>query len=134
MKNHRPSARSYPFSALLDRPSDGFDPFLQGKEERMAIKVLIKRHFKPEHLDTASKILVRARYEAMKMEGYIASETWRGLHDPSWLTVVSMWQSPEDWNRWYASSKRRKLMTELAMIMSEAERIEPYALGLQQAV
>jgi transcription elongation factor GreA-like protein len=45
-----------------------------------------------------------------------------------------MWQSPEDWNRWYASSKRRKLMTELAMIMSEAERIEPYALGLQQAV
>jgi len=100
----------------------------------MAIKVLIKRHFKADHLDTASKILIRARYEAMKMEGYIASETWRGLHDPSWLTVVSMWQSPEDWNRWYASSKRRKLMTELAMIMSEAERIEPYALGLQQMV
>lgn len=100
----------------------------------MAIKVLIKRHFKPEHLEQASKILIRVRYEAMKMEGYIASETWRGLHDPSWLTVVSMWQSPEGWNRWYASSKRRELMTELAKIMSEAERIEPYALGLQQAV
>lgn len=100
----------------------------------MAIKVLIKRHFKPEHLDTASKILIRARYEAMKMDGYIASETWRGLHDSSWITVVSMWQSPEDWNRWYASSQRSEFMAELAEIMSEGERIEPYALGVQQTV
>ena len=100
----------------------------------MAIKVLIKRHFKPEHLDAASKILVRARYEAMKMEGYIASETWRGLHDPSWLTVVSMWQSPEDWNYWYNSLQRRDLMMELEKIMTEGEVIEPYAVGLQQAV
>ena len=100
----------------------------------MVVKVLIKRHFKPEHLDAASKILIRARYEAMKMEGYIASETWRGLHDPSWIIVVSMWQSPEDWNRWYASSKRGELMTELATVMSEAERIEPYAMGLQQTM
>ena len=100
----------------------------------MAVKVLIKRHFNPEHLEQASKILIRARYEAMKMDGYIASETWRGLHDPSWIIVVSMWQSAEDWNRWYASRKRSELMAELAKIMSEAERIEPYALGLQPVV
>ncbi|MBC2736476.1 MAG: hypothetical protein HF981_19100 [Desulfobacteraceae bacterium] len=100
----------------------------------MVIKVLIKRHFKPEHLDTASKILIRARYEAMKMKGYIASETWRGLHDPSWIIVVSMWQSPEDWNQWYKSLQRRDLMVELAKIMTEGEEIEPYAMGFQQAV
>jgi heme-degrading monooxygenase HmoA len=100
----------------------------------LAIKVLIKRRFKPEHLDMASKILIRARYAAMKMDGYIASETWRALHDPSWITVVSMWQSPEDWNRWYNSSQRREFTVEFEKIMSEGERIEPYALGLQQTV
>ncbi len=100
----------------------------------MAVKVLIKRHFNPEHLEQASKILIRARYEAMKMDGYIASETWRGLHDPSWIIVVSMWQTPEDWNRWYASSHRSEFKAELGKIMLEGERIEPYALGLQQTV
>ena len=98
----------------------------------MAVKVLIKRQFKPEHLAQASKILIRARYEAMKAEGYIASETWRDLHDPNRVTVVSMWQSPEAWNRWYTSAHRREFTVELEKIMTEAERIEPYALGLQE--
>jgi heme-degrading monooxygenase HmoA len=100
----------------------------------MAVKVLIKRHFNPEHLEEASKILIRVRYEAMKMGGYIASETWRGLNDPSWITVVSMWQSPEDWNHWYNSLQRRDLMMELEKIMTEGEVIEPYAMGFQQPV
>lgn len=98
----------------------------------MAIKVLIKRQFKPEHLEQVSKILIRARYEAMKTEGYIASETWRDLHDPNNITVVSMWQSPEAWNRWYTSSQRREFSMELEKIMTGSERIEPYALGLQE--
>jgi heme-degrading monooxygenase HmoA len=113
-------------------PSHGASINERGKT--MAVKVLIKRHFNPEHLEQASKILIRARYEAMKMDGYIASETWRGLHDPSWIIVVSMWQTPEDWNRWYASSHRSEFKAELGKIMLEGERIEPYALGLQQTV
>lgn len=100
----------------------------------MAVKVLIKRHFKPEHLDAAYKMLIRARYEAMKMDGYIASETWRGLHDPSWIIVVSMWQTPEAWNRWYTSSQRSEFTVELGKIMTEGERIEPYSLGLSPTV
>jgi heme-degrading monooxygenase HmoA len=107
---------------------------MQGVGEIMVAKVLIKRHFKPEHLDTASQNLIRARYEAMKMKGYIASETWQGLHDASWITVVSIWQSPEAWNHWYNSLQRRDLMLELEKIMTEGEVIEPYAMGLQQTV
>jgi len=102
------------------------------KEGDMAVKVLIKRHFKPEHIDQATKILIRARYEAMKMEGYIASETWRDLRDPNRIVVVSMWQTPEAWEKWYASSQRREFAVELEKIMVEAERIEPYELGLPQ--
>ena len=96
----------------------------------MAVKVLIKRHFHPEHLKQAAKMLVKARYEAMTMDGYIASETWHDVHDPSWITVVSMWQTPEAWDRWYISGQRRELSAELGKLMIEGERIEPYALGM----
>ncbi|MBL0715611.1 MAG: antibiotic biosynthesis monooxygenase [Desulfosarcina sp.] len=102
------------------------------KEETMVVKVLIKRRFKLENLDQASQILIRARYEAMKMDGYITSETWRDLHDPSRITAVSMWQSPEAWNRWYGSSQRKEFTVELEKIMTAGEKIEPYALGFQQ--
>ena len=98
----------------------------------MAVKILIKRRFKPESLDQATKILIRARYEAMKMEGYIASETWRDLRDPDQIVVVSMWQTHEAWNKWYASGQRREFTMEMAKIMVEEERIEPYELGLSQ--
>lgn len=98
----------------------------------MAVKALIKRRFIPEHLDQASKILIRARYEAMKMDGYIASETWRDLHDSTRIAVVSMWQSPEDWNRWYTSGQRSEFTVELGKIMAAEEQIELYTLGLPQ--
>lgn len=98
----------------------------------MAIKVLIKRRFQPDKIDQATKLLIRARYEAMKMEGYIASETWRDLRDPSRIVVVSMWQTAEAWNKWYASPQRQEFVVELEKIMAEAERIESYELGLPQ--
>lgn len=49
----------------------------------MAVKMLSKRSFKPEHRFQASKILIRACYAAMKMEGRIGSETWHDLRDPN---------------------------------------------------
>lgn len=98
----------------------------------MAVKVLIKRRFQPEQLDQATKLLIRTRYEAMKMDGYIASETWRDLRDPTRITVVSMWQTPEAWQNWYASPQRREFSSELEKMMDGAEIIEPYELGLPQ--
>lgn len=45
-----------------------------------------------------------------------------------------MWLTPEDWNRWYTSSQRSEFTVELGKIMTEGERIEPYALGLSPTV
>lgn len=98
----------------------------------MAVKVLIKRRFKPESRGQVSKILIRTRYEAMKMEGYIASETWRDLHDPNRIVVVSMWQTLEAWDKWYSSGQRREFALEMEKIMTGAEQIEPYEMGLPQ--
>ena len=96
----------------------------------MAVKVLIKRRFQATKLDQATKLLIRTRYEAMKMDGYIASETWRDLQDPNRIAVVSMWQTPEAWQAWYASPQRSEFSSEMEKIMEGAETIEPYQLGL----
>jgi len=96
----------------------------------MAVKVLIKRRFDTDRIGEATKILIRIRYEAMKREGYISSETWRRLDDPSRITVVSMWETIEAWDAWHDCPERGKLSSELKDVMTEAETIEPYALGI----
>jgi heme-degrading monooxygenase HmoA len=96
----------------------------------MAIKVQITRNFQPGTLDQASRILIRARYQAMSMPGYIASETWSDLHDPHKVVVVSMWQSLDDWNRWQDSPQRSEFVTELNKIMVGGEHLACYALGI----
>lgn len=96
----------------------------------MAVKVLIKRQFQTEKIEQATKLLIRARYEAMKMDGYIASETWRDLEDARRIAVVSMWQTPQAWQAWYTSPQRREFSSEMEKIMDGGETIEPYQLGV----
>ncbi|MDJ0883135.1 MAG: antibiotic biosynthesis monooxygenase family protein [Desulfobacterales bacterium] len=98
----------------------------------MAIKVQITRNFKPGTLEQASRILIRARYQAMGMPGYIASETWSDLNDPHKVVVVSMWQSIDNWNQWQDSPQRGEFVTELGKIMLGGEHLAFYALGINQ--
>ncbi len=98
----------------------------------MAIKVQITRNFKPGTLDEASRVLIQARYQAMGMPGYIASETWSDIDDPNKVVVVSMWQSIDDWQRWHDSPQRGEFVTELSKIMVGGEHLGFFALGIQQ--
>ena len=98
----------------------------------MAIKVQITRQFQPGTLDEAARILIRTRYQAMDMPGYIASETWSGFNDPHKVVVVSMWHSIEDWNRWQDSPQRGEFVTELNKIMVSGEHLDFFALGFNQ--
>ncbi len=66
----------------------------------MAVKVLIKRKIKDGKIDEASKLFIKARYNAMGQPGYISSETLSGCDDPNNVVVISMWQRIENWNQW----------------------------------
>lgn len=97
----------------------------------MAIKVLIKRQYKPESFGQVSALLNRARYDAMGMQGYISSETLTDLYEPGQVVVISMWQSVEDWQKWIDSPKRSEFAAEMRHLMTGPEQIEIYALGLK---
>lgn len=99
----------------------------------MAIKVLIHRKFKEGTLEQASKLLIRARYAAMGMKGYISSETLSVYNDPTQVIVVSMWQTISDWRRWVDSSQRSEFSMEMQKILMEPEKVDIYMLGMEQA-
>ena len=98
----------------------------------MAIKVLIRRKFKEGSLEKASRLLIRARYGAMGMKGYISSETLSVYNDPTQVIVISMLQTIADWRRWVDSPQRSEFSVEMNNILEEPEHSEIYMLGMEQ--
>ena len=97
----------------------------------MAVKILIKRKFKTDHLQDASSLVMKARYRAMRRPGYLSSETLSGLKDPSQVVVASLWESEEAWNGWKNSTERDEFETEMRKIQEGETVFEHYALGWQ---
>lgn len=97
----------------------------------MAVKILIKRKFKIEHLKDASQLIIKARYGAMRQPGYISSETLSDLQNSSKIVVVSMWQNIEDWHNWKNSRERGEFEAEMRKLQDGPTEFESYALGMQ---
>ncbi len=96
----------------------------------MAVKILIKRKFKEEHFQAASRLLINHRSGAMKQPGYISSETLHNLDDPSQIVVVSMWQTREAWEAWKQSETRKANESEFEDYIIGPAEFEHYSLGL----
>jgi heme-degrading monooxygenase HmoA len=95
----------------------------------MAIKIVIKRHFKSESAEKAFALLNEFRRDAMNQPGYVSGETWVNHYDPCSLTVVSTWQTVEDWIRWEESDVRAANEAKLEGLLQESTKFEVYDLG-----
>ena len=96
----------------------------------MAVKILIKRKLKDGKLNEASKLLIKARYNAMGQEGYISSETLSGCDDPNNVVIISMWQKIENWEQWKNSKLRAENETAFEALLDRPTEYETYILGL----
>ncbi|MGD8447734.1 MAG: antibiotic biosynthesis monooxygenase [Desulfobacterales bacterium] len=97
----------------------------------MAVKILIKRKIKDGKMNEASKLLIKARYNAMEQPGYISSETLSGCNDRNNVVVVSMWQKIENWNQWEKSTIRAENESKFEPLLDGPVEYETYNLGLQ---
>ncbi|UCD77877.1 MAG: antibiotic biosynthesis monooxygenase [Desulfobacterales bacterium] len=95
----------------------------------MAVKILIKRHFKENTAKQAIALLNHFRQDAMSQPGYISGETWLNHYDPRSITVVSTWQSVDDWIRWEESETRATHEAKLEGLLEESAKFEVYDLG-----
>ena len=96
----------------------------------MAVKVLIKRKIKDGKINEASKLLIKARYNAMGQPGYISSETLSGCDDPNNVVVISMWQRIEDWDQWKNDGLREENEAAFEALLKGPIEYETYNLGL----
>ena len=82
----------------------------------MTIRVLMTRKLprlpggmEAELLPKVAPLLMELRSMALSQPGYISGETMRNVADHSEYIVISTWKSIEDWQRWFADSKREEL-------------------------
>ena len=95
----------------------------------MAIKILIKRHFKEGTTGQAFALIKNFRQDAMNRSGYIAGETWINHYDPCQIAVVSTWQTVEDWILWEESDERAAHGDKLKDLLETPAQFEIYDVG-----
>ena len=95
----------------------------------MAVKIFIKRHVKEDKVDKAYALLNKIRSNAMNQPGYISGETLVNHYDYRSITVISTWQSVEDWINWEESDERAGKEAELEKLLEEPAKFEVYDLG-----
>jgi heme-degrading monooxygenase HmoA len=96
----------------------------------MAFKILIRRKFKDATLKDISAMLIQARSNAMKQEGYISSESLVNCDDPSSILVISMWHTKEDWENYRNSAARKDNERKYAEVLEGETQYEAFKMGL----
>ncbi len=96
----------------------------------MAVKIFIKRYVKQGKTQEAVELLKDVRSHALKQPGYISGETLINHYDPCNITVVSTWQTIDDWIRWEESDERSAKENQLEGLQEGPADFEIYDLGL----
>ncbi|MEF8822809.1 MAG: antibiotic biosynthesis monooxygenase [Desulfohalobiaceae bacterium] len=94
------------------------------------IKVLIKRHIPAEKGKQILPLFKKMRAMAIDQPGYISGETLRNYNDPEDYLVISVWNSPEDWQSWLESKERQQVQEEIDGILGGRTEYAVYHHGL----
>ena len=96
----------------------------------MTVKIFIKRHIQEEDMEVALSLLSQFRITAMGRPGYISGETLVNHYDPRSVTVVSTWQTVEDWINWQESDERDRNEARLEKMLEQPTKYEVYDVGV----
>ena len=94
----------------------------------MAVRIFIKRNVKKGRTQEAVELLKEVRSQALKQPGYISGETLINHYDPCKITVVSTWQSIDDWIGWEESDARSSKEGQLEGLLEGPTDFEIYDL------
>ena len=92
----------------------------------MAVKIFIKRSVPVEKAPRLIPLLHRLRTLAMNQPGYISGETLQRIDCREEYTVISTWQSVENWQQWATSQTRIELHKQIDAVLKEKTEYEIY--------
>ena len=87
------------------------------------VRVVIERHLKEGKRVDLMPLLRELRSAAMKQPGYITGETLASTGAPSIISVLSTWQSLEDWKK---SEPRIRLYKQIEPLLVEKPKVSIY--------
>jgi len=90
------------------------------------IRVIIERHLKEGRRGDLVPLLRELRTAAMRLPGYVTGETLMSTEDDSIISVLSTWQSLEDWEEWQKSEERIKIYKKIESLLLEKPKVSIY--------
>lgn len=95
----------------------------------MAVKVLITRIFKKDHLEKAYQPLMELRAVVTLRRGYVSGETLVSSEDPRKVLVISHWATRERWEEWQADPRRQEFIRRMEELLESPEHVEIFLIG-----
>jgi len=92
------------------------------------VRVVIQRHLKENKKGDLLPLLRALRTAAMSYSGYIHGESLVSTEDPSIISVLSTWQSMEEWKKWENSEQRVKLYEQIKSLLVEKPKVSVYLI------
>lgn len=92
------------------------------------IRVIIERHLKEAEKGELIHLLRELRTSAIHQPGYISGETLSSIEDTSIISVLSTWQSLNDWRNWEQSGTRTSLEKQIEPLLAERPKVRVYQI------
>ncbi len=90
------------------------------------IRVIIERHQKEAKKGELIHLLRELRTSAIHQPGYISGESLASIEDASIVSVLSTWQSLNDWRNWAQSETRARLEKQIEPLLTERPKVSVY--------
>lgn len=87
------------------------------------IQVLIERQIVDGMLSTYEELARKAMHRTYVAPGFIAGESFFDSDEPHRRFLLCKWRSRQDWKRWAGSHERMELVSRIAHILNEPERV-----------
>ena len=85
----------------------------------MAVHVIIKRKFKMNQPEKIIPLLKKLNERAQKQPGCISKVTLQSTEDLGEYLVVSVWETVEDWNKWFINPERKEIQDQVDSVIGE---------------
>ncbi|MBA7691315.1 hypothetical protein ES703_99858 [subsurface metagenome] len=90
------------------------------------VRISIERHLKAGKRGEFIDLLNKLRAAVIHQPGYISGETLASIEDAFIISVLSTWQSLEDWKRWEETEQRVKLEQQIEPLLLENPKVRIY--------
>jgi heme oxygenase (mycobilin-producing) len=88
------------------------------------IKVVIERQLK--NGKDIGRLLLELQMIAVQQKGHVCNEVWADIGNDRHITVLSTWQSLEDWKTWESSKDRAKILSRIEPLLDQKTKIDIY--------